>query len=155
MSSGVVIRAFEPGDEAAFHDINVEWISAFFVLEAKDRETLENPRASIIDKGGAILIALVDGAAMGTAALIPMKDGGVELAKMGVRPEAQGRGLGRKIITAAIELARERGAQRVYLETNSRLGSALKLYRDAGFVDVVGEPSPYARADVQMELVLG
>lgn len=154
MTAGVVIRSFEPGDETAFHDINVEWISRYFVLEPKDRETLLNSRAAILDRGGAILIALVDGEAMGTAALIPMKDGGVELAKMGVRPAAQGRGLGRRIIAAAVGMARERGAHRVYLETNSGLGPALKLYRDAGFVDVVGDPSPYARADVQMELRL-
>ena len=47
------------------------------------------------------------------------------------------------------------GMKRIYIETNSGLGPALKLYRDAGFRPVsVSTPSPYARADVQLELFL-
>ena len=45
--------------------------------------------------------------------------------------------------------------RRVYIETNSKLGPALKLYRDAGFQPLIETiPSPYARADVQLELLL-
>lgn len=154
MPGDVVIRAFVPGDEAAFHDINVEWISRYFAVEPKDRETLEHPREKILDPGGAIIMAVDGQEAIGCVALIMMDGVSVELAKMGVRPAAQGRGVGRKLIAAAIERAREMGARRVYLETNSALGPALKLYADAGFVRVVGPPSPYARADVQMELWL-
>ena len=47
------------------------------------------------------------------------------------------------------------GMSRIYLETNSVLGPALKLYRDAGFAPLQqAVPSPYARADVQLELFL-
>ena len=47
------------------------------------------------------------------------------------------------------------GMSRVYLETNSVLAPALKLYRDAGFAPLAAPlPSPYARADVQLELWL-
>ena len=152
MSGQVSIRPFRPGDEAAFHDINRDWIERYFVVEKKDRETLEHPRATILDKGGAILMAIDGDAAIGCVALIAMTDGGFELAKMGVRPKAQGRGVGRDLIMAAIVHARSLGASRLYLETNSALKAALKLYRDAGFKPVEGPPSPYARADVQMEL---
>jgi putative acetyltransferase len=151
----IVIRAFVPGDEGAFHDINIEWISHYFVVEAKDRETLEQPQKKILDPGGAILMALDGDQPVGCVALIVMDADTVELAKMGVRPSAQGKGAGRRLIAAAIEKARAMGARRVFLETNSKLGPALKLYADAGFQHVKGPPSPYARADVQMELWLG
>jgi GNAT superfamily N-acetyltransferase len=150
----IVVRAFRPGDEAAFRDINLDWISRFFVVEAKDRETLDHPQKKILDPGGAILLACDGEDAIGCVALMVMGEGEFELAKMGVKPEAQGRGVGRRLIGVAIAEARRRGARRLYLETNSRLGPALKLYAEAGFVDVKGPPSPYARADVQMELWL-
>ena len=151
---GVTIRDFVPSDAAAFHDINIAWIERYFAVEPKDRETLENPGPAVLDRGGAILMADVEGRAGGCCALLALADGGFELAKMGVSEAAQGRGVGRRLVAAAVERAREMGAPRVYLETNSVLGPALKLYADAGFVRVVGPPSPYARADVQMELKL-
>ncbi len=151
----VVVRAFQPGDEAAFRDINLEWIEHFFAVEAKDRDVLGNPHTYILDPGGAILIA-VDGATqIGVVALMVMGEGSVELAKMGVRPQAQGKGAGRMLVMGAIEKAREMGMKRVYIETNAVLGPALKLYRDAGFQPLKNvQPSPYARADVQLELWL-
>jgi GNAT superfamily N-acetyltransferase len=129
------------------------------VVEKKDRETLEHPGETILDKGGAILMAVDGDTSIGCVALIAMEgtggEGGYELAKMGVTPEAQGKGAGRKLIQGAIDHARGLGATRLYLETNSALKPALKLYADAGFQHVKGPPSPYARADVQMELWLG
>jgi GNAT superfamily N-acetyltransferase len=87
--------------------------------------------------------------------LIVIGAGEVELAKMGVRPSAQGKGAGRMLVQAAVARAREMGMRRIYIETNSGLAPALKLYRDAGFEPLkIGVPSPYARADVQLELFL-
>jgi GNAT superfamily N-acetyltransferase len=151
----VVIRSFRPGDEAAFRDINLEWIERFFAVEVKDREVLGNPQKYILDPGGAILLAIDGETPVGAVALMMMGDGSVELAKMGVRPQAQGKGAGRMLVAAAVERARELGMRRVYTETNSKLGPALKLYNDAGFVPLKERlSSPYARADVQLELIL-
>jgi len=151
----IVVRQFQPGDEAAFRDINLEWIQKFFVVEVKDRAVLSNPRKYILDPGGAIFLAIDGDAPVGAVALMPMGDGSVELAKMGVRPAAQGKGAGRMLVAAAVEGARQMGVKRVYIETNSSLGPALKLYHDAGFRPLANPvPSPYARADVQLELFL-
>ena len=151
----VVIRPFRPGDEAAFRDINIEWIERIFAVEQKDRDVLGNPAKYILDPGGAILLAVEDEIPLGVVALMVMGQGSVELAKMGVTPAAQGKGAGRLLVTAAIAKAREMGMRRIYIETNSRLAPALKLYRDAGFQPLTETiPSPYARADVQLELFL-
>jgi ribosomal protein S18 acetylase RimI-like enzyme len=58
-------------------------------------------------------------------------------------------------MAAAVERAKADGAPRLYLETNSGLAPALALYRSFGFLKITPEtPSPYARADVIMELLL-
>lgn len=152
---GVVIRSFRPGDEIAFRDINLEWIERFFAVEQKDRDVLDNPRKCILDRGGEILLALDGDEPVGVVALAVMGEGSVELAKMGVRSAAQGKGAGRLLLAGAIAKARKMGMRRVYIETNSKLGPALKLYRDAGFQPLRETvPSPYARADMQLELFL-
>jgi len=151
----LAVRSFRSGDEAAFRDINLEWIERYFAVEAKDREVLGNPHKYILDPGGAILLAVEGERPVGVVSLVVMGEGAVELAKMGVRPEAQGKGAGRMLVAAAISAARDMGMKRVYIETNSSLGPALKLYRDAGFQPLKETvPSPYARADVQLELLL-
>jgi GNAT superfamily N-acetyltransferase len=151
----IVVRPFRAGDEAAFRDINLEWIERYFAVEAKDREVLGDPRKYILDAGGVILLACEGEEPVGVVSLIVIGDGEVELAKMGVRPSAQGKGAGRLLMAAAIAKAREIGMRRIYIETNSVLGPALKLYRDAGFQPLrEAVPSPYARADVQLELFL-
>ena len=151
----LAVRSFRSGDEAAFRDINLEWIERYFAVEAKDREVLGNPHKYILDPGGAILLAVEGERPVGVVSLVVLGEGAVELAKMGVRPEAQGKGAGRMLVAAAISAARDMGMKRVYIETNSSLGPALKLYRDAGFQPLKETvPSPYARADVQLELWL-
>lgn len=151
----VAVREFRRGDEVAFRDINLEWIEHYFAVEKKDRDVLDDPFRYILDPGGVILIAEEDGATIGVVALVPMSEGCVELAKMGVRPAAHGKGAGRKLVMAAIETARAMGMSRIYIETNSSLQAALRLYHDAGFQPLrERQPSPYARADVQLELFL-
>lgn len=50
-----------------------------------------------------------------------------------VREEARGTGLGRALLTATIDLARERGCRRVELDANDENDAAQALYRSAGF----------------------
>jgi GNAT superfamily N-acetyltransferase len=151
----IIVRPFRAGDESAFRDINLEWIERFFAVEAKDREVLGDPHKYVLRDGGAILFACEGEEPVGVVSLIVIGAGEVELAKMGVRPSAQGQGAGRMLVEAAVARAREMGMRRIYIETNSGLAPALKLYRDAGFEPLkIGVPSPYARADVQLELFL-
>jgi len=148
---------FEPQFAAAFKALNEAWITHHYALEAKDHEILGDPQAEVIDRGGAIFIAVEDDAVIGCCALKPMADGGFQLAKMTTAEAARGRGVGRALMAACIERARARGAPRIYLESGTRLGPALALYRAFGFVDV--EPpdhaaTPFSRVDVWMELSL-
>jgi putative acetyltransferase len=146
---------FHPDHAAAFKALNVAWITHYFALEPKDLEVLDDPWGRVIAPGGHILMAVEDGEAIGCVALLTMKGGGLEVAKMAVTEAHKGRGIGRELMAACIARARQLGVARLYLETNSGLAPALGLYRSFGFKVVENaEPSPYARADVAMELLL-
>ena len=139
----------------AFRTLNEAWITTLFAIEPRDEVVLGDPEGQIVAKGGRVLFALADGEAVGCCALMALRDGGFELAKMAVADAYKGRGLGRALMAAAVERAKAAGAPRLYLETNSGLAPALALYRSFGFVEIQPQtPSPYARADVIMELRL-
>lgn len=148
------IVAFEPRHAEAWRTLNEAWIGQHFVIEAKDREVLDDPAGKILAKGGHIFMAERDGEPIGCVALMAMADGGFEVAKMTVSEAARGTGLGRLLMQACIDRARELSAPRLYLETNDSLGPALGLYRAMGFIDLPPAPTPYARANVWMELRL-
>ncbi|MGZ4788221.1 MAG: GNAT family N-acetyltransferase [Terriglobales bacterium] len=157
MSLGRTVRPFQREDETAFRELNEAWISKYFRLEEKDRETLGNPQKYILGPGGEIFIALVDGEIVGCVAMVKMSDTTMELAKMAVDEAYRGQGIGRSLIAAAVDWARGRGLHRLYLETNHTLTPAITLYRSMGFRDVPEDrvmKSPYKRADVFMELWL-
>jgi GNAT superfamily N-acetyltransferase/DNA-binding MarR family transcriptional regulator len=137
-----------------FARLNREWIEQYFRLEQADRQMLDNPEGRVLKPGGFIVMALREGRAVGTCAMLKRPDDSYELAKMAVTPAEYGKGIGELLARAALARARQRGAQRVYLESNSRLEPAIYLYRKLGFREFSGGPSPYARCDVQMELKL-
>jgi putative acetyltransferase len=147
-----------PEDAAAFARLNAEWITAHFTLEAKDRETLADPFGRYVEPGGDVLLARDGDAVLGCVALEPGGDGrAFELSKMAVAPAAQGHGLGRRLLEAAIERARALGATTLFLGSNRRLAPAVHLYEAVGFQHVPREdigPMPYDRADVFMRLEL-
>ena len=60
-----------------------------------------------------------------------------ELQKLYLAPELQGRGLGRRLLEAVEHSARAAGYRRIYLETHSRLGRAVRLYRAAGYRQIL------------------
>jgi len=153
-SSEVQIVDYTPADQPAFRRLNEEWITKHFRMEESDYKALDHPQEYILDKGGHIYMAVYKGETVGTCGLIPMEDGGFELAKMAVSPRAQGLGIGFLIGRACIEKARALGAPRVYLESNTALKPAINLYQKLGFRKAAGPPSPYERANIQMELIL-
>lgn len=153
----LTIREFIAGDEAAFRTLNEEWIVRHFALEHKDEISLADPHGTILACGGRIFFAVRDGRPVGCCALLAMAPGEFEVAKMAVTESLQGAGIGRHLLQTVITEARASGARRLYLETNRKLTPAIRLYESVGFRHLPPErivPSPYARANVYMELYL-
>ncbi|HTX40414.1 MAG TPA: GNAT family N-acetyltransferase [Acidobacteriaceae bacterium] len=154
---GVAFRDCNPGDEAAFRFLNEQWIAKYFGLEEKDIEILSDPETHILAPGGRICFALQDEEIVGCCALIVNGLRSYEVAKMAVLEDRRNQGIGRALLVHVIEAARALGAQKLTLETNSRLTNAIHLYESLGFVHLDPArvvPSPYQRADVHMEMLI-
>ena len=157
VGSEIVFRSFQPGDRDAFRALNEAWIEKYFRLEDKDRETLGDPDHHILGTGGHIVMAERAGRPIGCCALIALAGGRFEIAKMTVAASERGQGVGRKLLEHVIEFARQRSIRRLYLETNTKLQNAIRIYEVVGFRHLPAEqvrPSPYARANVYMEMTL-
>jgi putative acetyltransferase len=153
----IKIRPFQSEDSPAFGSLNEAWISKYFSLEDEDRLTLGNPEERILKPGGHIFMATADKKCVGCCALIFLRPGVFEVAKMAVAEEYRGRGIGRKLLEYTIAQAKTLGARSLFLGSNTKLKDAIHLYESAGFRHLPPErvpPSPYVRANVFMELHL-
>lgn len=138
----------------AFKELNVAWLKEYFYVEEHDNEVLSAPDSHILEPGGHVFFARLGGEIVGTGALVRHGDE-FELSKMAVRKDAQGLGVGEKLVRHAVELYRTSDASGLFLESSQRLKPALKLYEKVGFVRMpeLRPGSKYTRADVYMRLV--
>lgn len=70
---------------------------------------------------------------LATIGIANVDDISCELRKMYSVPDVRGQGLGKKLVTKAIEIARNLGYRRMILETASPLKEAIGLYKSHGF----------------------
>lgn len=150
----VEIIDYSPKFRDDFKRLNYEWIDQYFEREDADRHYLDHPDEKVLQPGGHIYMARYQSEVVGTCALVNVDNTTYELAKMAVTTHARGKGIGRLLGQAAIAKARELGATRIYLESNTALTPALKLYQSLGFRKIIGKSSPYERCNIQMELTL-
>jgi len=147
---------YESKYKDSFKNLNKEWIEKYFIMEAADYKSLDNPEDYILQPGGEIIVALYNENPVGVCALIKSdhEKYDFELAKMAVDPKYHGKGIGILLGEKIIERAVTRKAKCIFLESNTLLNPAINLYRKLDFTEVKGFESPYKRADIQMELIL-
>jgi len=155
-SRNVNIVPYQPQYRQIFKELNEDWITTHFEMEEADHKALDNPDEYILGNGGLIFIALYNGQPVGTCALLKMNDGNYdyELAKMAVDSKLRGLNIGYLLGKAAIGKAKETGAKKIYLESNTLLKPAIQLYLKLGFKKVAGHITPYKRCNIQMELII-
>jgi N-acetylglutamate synthase-like GNAT family acetyltransferase len=134
--------------------LNYEWLEMYFHIEPSDILSLSNPQEEIIDKGGFIYYAKLNDVIIGTASLIKTEDNIFELAKMAVKSTSQGKGVGGLLLEHCISESKKMGIAKLILYSNTKLESALHLYRKFAFKQVPLEHAHYQRANIKMELVL-
>jgi GNAT superfamily N-acetyltransferase len=100
-----------------------------------------------MSESGRLLIVRVDEDIAGMGFLKGIKDDVCEIKRMYVRPGNRGLGLGRKILQALIEAAKEIGYTRVLLDSEKYMHAAHDLYRSSGFK----ETSPYSETEMNPE----
>ena len=83
--------------------------------------------------GTVFLVARRDSEVLGSIAFRILAPGHAEMKRLFVRAEARGGGLGRRLLAALEDAARQRNIGRISLETGIRQTEAIGLYRAAGY----------------------
>ncbi len=110
-------------------ELNVDLCFQSFDAELKD------PLKKYGLPAGALLLAFWEGEAAGCIALTPLKEAGVcEMKRLFVRPAYRKYGIGRFLVDALLQEARQRNYTMMKLDTLRRLQPAIKLYGQYGFV---------------------
>ena len=79
---------------------------------------------------------------IGGGAIRRYNDEDIELKRVFVHPECQGRGIGTKLVSLLVEWAVELGYKRIILETGNILSEACAVYKKIGF-QVIPNYGPY------------
>jgi putative acetyltransferase len=91
---------------------------------------------------GELLLAKVNGEVAGCIALRALDQSTLEMKRLYVRPSTRGTGLGKRLVEAAITIARQGGYAELRLDTLPSMDAAQALYRTLGFI----ETAPYGTA---------
>ncbi len=149
------IVPFDTRYKKVFYDLNIEWLTTYFYVEAFDEEVLSKPEQYILEPGGHIFFIVENDTAIGTVALMPYAAGVLELTKMAVALPHRGKKLGQQLLQYAIDFAKKQHYEKIILYSNTRLENAIYLYRKYGFVEIPQEIDvPYERSNIKMELPL-
>lgn len=152
--NSVEIIDFSDADKEAIKILNYEWLEAYFRVEASDVLSLSNPRAEIIDKGGFIFYAKLNDEIVGTCSLLKKNEKTFELGKMAVSKKAQGHKIGTMLLEHCLEFAKQQQIESLVLYSNTKLETAIYLYRKYGFMEIPLESGLYERADIKMHKAL-
>ena len=112
--------------------LGVDWPSANAFLAGVER-LIEDPRVAFL------LASPNEDAAPAGVAQVRFRYGlwwaadDCLLEDLYVRADARGQGVGRALVQAVVDLARERGCRRVELDVNEANAPALKVYESFGF----------------------
>ena len=118
-----------------FEKIWVDWLTNTMGIHPQKTDLLEvqNPIDHYIKTGGMAFYANKDGGCLGVVAVKKLNEVDYEFCELVVVKEAQGMGIGSKLIHKCMEFAKAKGGQHIYLQTFGKLEIAIKMYKSIGF----------------------
>lgn len=157
----IAIVPYAPHLQPAFERLNRAWISQYFRIEPEDERELQQAESLIVATGGQIFFAFEQGAeqteqnVLGCVGVFLREPDFYEIIKLAVADNAQGRGLGRKLMQVAIDFIVAEGGSRAVILSNRALKPAMALYAQMGFEEVeLGYKHLFERADIELVLPL-
>lgn len=99
---------------------------------------------------GQFVTLWLDESLVGTGGVSPEGEGTWRIARMSVKRELRGAGLGEAILDALIAYAATAGARRIVLETTSAWEDAVRFYRNCGF-GIVGEDGENTHFELDLD----
>jgi GNAT superfamily N-acetyltransferase len=149
----VRFRSYEPRDALAVKDLNVAALRSIYPPYRNgpwngDLDEIENRYL----KGGDFIVGTLDSMVIAMGALRRVSDAVVEIKRVGVAPDYQGRGIGRALLTAMEARAAELGFNTIVLDTTEAQLVAQHLYRNHGYVESDRKPVVYS-PEVTLETI--
>ena len=147
----IVIVPFEPPDEPGFRALVAGTLREFdFEPDPDFDPDLDDPAAVY----SMLWIARAGADVVGSVALRDLGDGVLELKRMYLSPSYRGRGLGRRLLSTALEWARAGGVRKIRLDTTEEMQAARHLYEAYGFRRIPGEAPRQGQQRLLYELTL-
>ncbi len=142
-----IIRAETPDDLENVRVLTrafVRWLLETFPEGRASIQTyydgLENELANLPGEfappTGSLLLAYVDGKAVGMVAAHRIAPDVCEMKRMFVRPETQGQGIGKALALELVRRSRAQGYERMRLDTSRGQVAAISMYQRLGFREV-------------------
>lgn len=112
------------------------------------QEELDHLPGKYREPEGVLLLLKIGGKACGCCALKPLEEKICELKRLFVLEEHRGRGISKVLMERILKEARERGYEKIRLDTLDTMKPAIGLYRSVGFEEIsayIYNPLPGAR----------
>jgi len=153
MTAGFAIRRARGDDHLAIARELAAYLS--FIGDTLDPDGLDHDIAhwqEEYDGTTGVLLLVVDPGdeVVGTAGVRLLAPGTGELKRMWLRPVFQGKGLGRRLLSACLDEAKRLGCRTLRLDSQAKLDAAVRLYRTHGFTEIP-RYNDNPRADIWME----
>ena len=134
----VTIRVLGPGDEGVLQNVAQE-VFDNPINPALTKEFLE-------DRHHHIAVAVDDGCVVGFASAVdyihPDKSRELWINEVGVAPSHRGKGLGKAVLRALLEVGRAKGCQTAWVLTDRGNPGAMALYISVGGIEGVDDSGP-------------
>ena len=148
-------RLARPDESEAISELLLESFGLFEAEYTPGAFEYTTPSTDVVRgrfEEGPVWVAMDGNAMIGTVSGLPEPDR-FYVRSMAVRPDAQGHGIGQRLLEPLEAFAREKGFERMYLYTTHVLPGAKRLYEKNGFY-VLRETLPeewFDRAGLEME----
>ena len=153
MSEEFVIIDYEDQYKPELLAISLPWLEENDILEPADLEQLEHPER-VLAGGGRIFLARAGEEIVGMMMLELFRDGVAEPFEFGVKAPWRNRGIGKALMRATIDAARELGVHTLVLTSHHSLKAALHVYESFGFRYEAHDNVAFALSDIMMKMEL-
>lgn len=130
----IVVQQTDPLAAPQFEDLALEYSTRYGGdATQKHRELLAYPADEFEPPGGALLVAMSNGAPLAGGAFRQYDSATAELKRIWTAAAYRRRGYGKRVVAELERIARQRGYARIYLTTGWRQPEAVALYLSMGY----------------------